>query len=118
MQSSPLLKLGGRLWAILLALTVLTHALIPLGTPFAAPAAVRHGSAFSAATVDTAVAPTNRAQIQRVIVPMAPPPPHVLAPEPAAPALFQPEGFWPPQTAPPAPQPLALLPAPRAPPHS
>lgn len=114
MLHSPLLKLGGRLWAILLALTVLTHAI----APFEAPVTVRHGSAFSAATAETAVAPANRAQIQRVAVPMAPPPPLALAPEPAAPALFQPEGFWPPQTAPPAPQPLSLLPAPRAPPRS
>lgn len=114
MLSAPLLKLGGRLWALLLALTVLTHALVP----FEAPVTVRHGSAFSAATAEMAVAPANRAQIQRVAIPMAPPPPVILAPEPAAPQLVQPEGFWPPQTAPPAPLPLALLPAPRAPPHS
>jgi hypothetical protein len=118
MLSAPLLKLGGRLWALLLALTVLTHALIPLGPPFEAPVTVRHGSAFSAATAETAVAPANRLQIQRAVVPLAPPPPQVLVPKPAAPALFQPKGFWPPQTAPPAPQPLALLPAPRAPPLS
>ena len=94
MLSAPLLKLGRRLWALLRALTVLTHALIPLGPPFEAPVTVRHGSAFSAATAETAVAPANRLQIQRAVVPRAP------------------------QTAPPAPQPLALLPAPRAPPLS
>jgi hypothetical protein len=118
MQIAPLLKLGGRLWAILLALTVLTHALIPLGSPFEAPVTVRHGSAFSAATAETAVAPANRIQIQRVAVPIAPPPPVVLAQDLPAPELSRPEGFWPPQTAPPAPQPLALLPSPRAPPLS
>ncbi|WP_062343461.1 hypothetical protein [Novosphingobium sp. CCH12-A3] len=114
MLSAPLLKLGGRLWALLLALTVLTHALVP----FEAPVTVRHGSAFSAATVDMAVAPRKVVQIQRAVVPMAPPPPVVLAPRLAPVPLVQHEGFWPPQTAPPAPQPLALLPAPRAPPPS
>lgn len=114
MLSAPLLKLGGRLWALLLALTVLTHALVP----FEAPVTVRHGSAFSAATAETAVAPANRLHIQRVAIPLAPTPPAILAPEPAAPQLVRPEGLWPPQTAPPAALPLALLPAPRAPPHS
>jgi hypothetical protein len=114
MLRSPLLKVGGRLWAILLALTVLTHAI----APFEAPVTVRHGSAFSAATAEMAVAPRNAVQIQRAVVPMAPPPPVVLAPSLAPVPLAQREGFWPPQTAPPAPQPLALLPAPRAPPRS
>lgn len=114
MQASPFLKLGGRLWAILLALTVLTHAV----APFEAPAIVRHGSAFSAATVEMAVAPRETVQVQRAVLPFTPPPPAVLAPETAPVRAERPEGLWPPQTAPPAPQPLALLPAPRAPPLS
>lgn len=114
MQSPALLRLGGRLWALLLALTVLTHALVP----FEAPVTVRHGSAFSAATVDMAVAPANRVQIQRAVVPMAPPPPVIALAEPAPLELIGADHIWPPQTAPPAPQPLALLPAPRAPPLS
>lgn len=114
MQSPALLRLGGRLWALLLALTVLTHALVP----FEAPVTVRHGSAFSAATAEMAVAPANRVQIQRAVVPMAPPPPVIALAEPAPLELIGADHIWPPQTAPPAPQPLALLPAPRAPPLS
>jgi hypothetical protein len=114
MQSSALLKLGGRLWAILLALTVLTHAV----APFESLVTVRHGSAFSAATAEMAVAPANRVQIQRAVVPMAPPPPVIVLAEPAPLELAGADRFWPPQTAPPAPPPLALRPAPRAPPLS
>jgi len=114
MQSSPLLKLGGRLWALLLALTVLTHAV----APFESPVTVRHGSAFSAATAEMAVAPENRVQIQSAVVPMTPPPPVIAMAEPAPLELTGADHIWPPQTAPPAQLPLALLPAPRAPPLS
>lgn len=114
MQSSALLKLGGRLWAILLALTVLTHAV----APFESPVTVRHGSAFSAATAEMAVAPANRVQIQRAVVPMAPPPPVIALAEPAPLELVGADHIWPPQTAPPAQPPLLWQPAPRAPPIS
>lgn len=114
MQSSALLKLGGRLWAILLALTVLTHAVVP----YESPVTVRHGSAFSAATAEVAVMPQKRVQIQRAAIPIAPPPPVVTPAEPAPLELAAADHFWPPQTAPPAQLPLLWRPAPRAPPLS
>lgn len=113
MHSASLLKRAGRLWALLLALTVLTHAV----APFEAPATVRHGSAFSAVTAETAVAPQQRTVVQRAVVPVAPPP--VPAAATLQPLHFAaPDHFWPPQTAPPAPLPLAYRPAPRGPPLS
>ncbi|SMC74698.1 hypothetical protein SAMN06272759_106241 [Novosphingobium sp. B1] len=112
-HSALLLKLGTRFWAFLLALTVLTHAV----APFEAPATVRHGSAFSAVTAETAVAPQQRVAVQRAVVPLAPPP--MLAFAAFQPLnVVAPARFWPPQTAPPAPLPLAYRPAPRAPPLS
>nr|WP_246385621.1 hypothetical protein [Novosphingobium hassiacum] len=104
-------RLTARFWAALLALTVLFHA----AAPFDAPLVARTGSAFSAATVDLAVAPERRLTVQRVALPVAPPP-VLLAPLPAAPPLLEFAHAWPPQTAPPAPAPLLLRPAPRAPP--
>lgn len=113
-HSALLLKMGGRFWAFLLALTVLTHAV----APFEAPATVRHGSAFSAVTAEMAVAPQQRVAVQRAVVPLAPPPAQTFA-APLPPQLAAaPARFWPPQTAPPVPLPLAFRPAPRAPPLS
>lgn len=105
-------RLSGRLWAALLALTVLFHAT----APFDAPLVARSGSAFSAATVDLAVAPERRVAVQRVVVPLVPPPVTEVPVAASSPDL-QPVGrLWPRQTAPPAPAPLLLRPAPRAPP--
>jgi len=105
------LHLTGRLWAALLALTVLFHATVP----FDAPLVARSGSAFSASTVELAVAPQPRLVVQRVVVPIAPPP-IVLIPLNALPVLVPVAYLWPRQTAPPAVAPLLLRPAPRAPP--
>ncbi len=108
------LNLTGRIWALLLALTVLVHATVP----FEAPLHARSGSAFSAATVDLAVAPERKVQAQRAVLPLATP---ATTPEFPPAVVRVPEmvrRFWPPQTAPPAPEPLLLLPAPRAPPLS
>jgi hypothetical protein len=105
------LNLAGRLWALLLALTVLAHATVP----FEAPLQARAGSAFSAATADLAVAPERKVQVQRAMVPVTPPRP-VATLAPPAPATESADHLWPPQTAPPAPAPLLLRPAPRAPP--
>ncbi|MFN3469175.1 MAG: hypothetical protein ACK4G2_11055 [Novosphingobium sp.] len=106
----------GRFWAIVLALTVLAHATVP----FEAPLQARSGSAFSAATTELAVAPQRNPAVQRAMLPLAPPLPS--APAMAAPVAAsvarQAAPFWPPQTAPPAPAPLLLRPAPRAPPLS
>lgn len=111
-HSALLLKMGGRFWAFLLALTVLTHAV----APFEAPATVRHGSAFSAVTAEMAVAPQQRLAVQRAVVPLAPPPLQTVSvPQPVEVTA---DRYWPPQTAPPAPLPLAYRPAPRAPPLS
>jgi len=107
------LNFAGRIWALLLVLTVLTHATVP----FEAPLQARSGSAFSAATVDMAVAPERKLQVQRAMVPVAPPGPVAML-APAVPVLERAAHFWPPQTAPPAPAPLLLRPAPRAPPIS
>lgn len=106
------LRLTGRLWAALLALTVLFHAT----APFDAPLVARSGSAFSAATVDLAVAPERRVAVQRVAIPIMPPV-ATAVPVVASSQVTQRTGhLWPRQTAPPAPAPLLLRPAPRAPP--
>ncbi|MFN3553821.1 MAG: hypothetical protein ACK4UL_11980 [Novosphingobium meiothermophilum] len=104
----------GRFWAFVLALTVLAHATMP----FEAPLQARSGSAFSAATTELAVAPQRNTGVQRAMLPIAPPPPQMpaMAAPVAAPLARQTASFWPPQTAPPAPAPLLLRPAPRAPP--
>lgn len=106
------LTLAGRLWACLLALTVLTHAI----APFDAPMVVRSGSAFSAATVDMAVAPERRVQVMRAVVPLAPPPVAVVTLAPEMSLVAAQAWTWPPQTAPPVPAPLTLRPAPTGPP--
>lgn len=111
MLSRLSLTLAGRLWAALLALTVLTHAT----APFDAPMAVRSGSAFSAVTADLAVAPERRVQVQRAMLPVAPPP-LIRLPEPESFVLAGQPRAWPPQTAPPVAAPLLLRPAPTGPP--
>ncbi|MDT0509341.1 hypothetical protein [Novosphingobium sp. MMS21-SN21R] len=111
MLSHLSLRLPGRLWAALLALTVLFHATVP----FDAPLMARSGSAFSAATTDLAVAPERRLVTHRALLP-AVLPPVIELPEPEAPRAKQVAYLWPPQTAPPSPAPLLLRPAPRAPP--
>ncbi|MFM6828737.1 MAG: hypothetical protein ACKOVA_00120 [Novosphingobium sp.] len=111
MPSHLSLRLTGRLWAALLALTVLFHATVPFGTPLLE----RSGSAFSAATTDLAVAPERRLVTHRALLP-AVPPPAIEFPEPDVPRAEPVAYLWPPQTAPPSPAPLLLRPAPRAPP--
>ena len=106
------LRLTGRFWAALLALTVLFHAT----APFDAPLIARSGSAFSAATVDLAVAPEGRMAVQRVAIPIVPPPLAAMPVATSSPVLQRTGHLWPRQTAPPAPAPLLLRPAPRAPP--
>ncbi len=111
MLSHLSLRLTGRLWAALLALTVLFHATVP----FDAPLMARSGSAFSAATADLAVAPERRMVTHRALLP-AVPPPVIEFPEPDVPRAEPAAYLWPLQTAPPSLAPLLLRPAPRAPP--
>lgn len=106
------LRLTGRLWAALLALTVLFHAT----APFDAPLLARTGSAFSAATADIALAPERQRPVQRIVIPIAPPPVVDVVLAASVPLVQATSLLWPRQTAPPAPAPLLLQPAPRAPP--
>ncbi|WP_231471003.1 hypothetical protein [Novosphingobium sp. CECT 9465] len=106
-------RLTGRLWAALLALTVLFHAT----APFDAPLLARSGSAFSAATVELAVAPERRMAPQRALLPIAPPGAVEILPPPV-PVIPARSHAWPRQTAPPVQPPLLLRPAPTGPPHA
>lgn len=113
------LRLAGRLWAVLLVLTVALSAL----APGAAPVGLRSGSAFSVDTVEMAVAPARPqlAVARAEALPPAPPMPAValvlvaLAPV----VLARRRQILPLSTGPP----LAALPlrapgTPRAPPHA
>lgn len=113
----PLLTLPSltalRLWAALLLAAVGLQA----AQPFHAPLEVRHGSAFSAATADVAVAPQRRIEVQRALPAMPAPPPVAVEHALVAPA-FLPEtpSPRPDSTGPPARVILARQPAPRGPP--
>ncbi|MEO0030732.1 MAG: hypothetical protein RIS94_490 [Pseudomonadota bacterium] len=106
-------RAAGRLWAALLVLTIAFHA----GTPVSAALDLRSGSAFSADTMEVAVAPARRDATQRVALVPVP-----LPERPHAVPLFrtgaaQPDHRWPDATGPPASAPLlARKAAPRAPP--
>lgn len=101
-----------RLWAALLLAAIGLQA----GQPFQAPLEARHGSAFSAATYEVAIAPQRRAEAQRVIpaVPL-PATEREVAPRPQARFAANPPAR-PDSTGPPARQILLRQPAPRAPP--
>lgn len=107
---------AARFWAALLVLTIAFHASVPVG----APLDVRSGSAFSADTVDVAVAPARRAAAEITIAAPLPPlmPVQHAVTQPAIPARFAAATHrWPDPTGPPAARlPLARNLAPRAPP--
>lgn len=107
------MRLAGRLWAALLVLTIAFHA----GTPVAGALEQRSGSAFSADTVEMAVAPARRdvAAVRIASVPLPPVPsaePPVVAPAMAAFDHVRPDPTGPPPAAPA----LARKEAPRGPP--
>ncbi|WP_408591865.1 hypothetical protein [Novosphingobium sp.] len=63
-------RLAGRLWAVLLVLTIAVHAGAPVA---AAPLDWRSGSAFSADTVEVAIAPARSQVAVRLIAPLTQP---------------------------------------------
>lgn len=113
------LHLAGRLWALLLVVTVALSAL----APGAAPVAVRSGSAFSVDTVEMVVAPP-RPQVAVARLEALPPVPvlpvaAVALPLLAVPAFLRSVSITPPATGPPlAAVPLRAPGTPRAPPHA
>lgn len=113
------LHLAGRLWALLLVVTVALSALVP----GAAPVAVRSGSAFSVDTVEMVVAPP-RPQVAMARLVALPPVPvlpvaAIVLPLLAFPALASTASLTPPATGPPlATVPLRAPGTPRAPPHA
>lgn len=104
-----------RLWAVLLLAAIGLQAAAPVGKVLEA----RSGSAFSATTVEVAVAPQRRVEAQRQIaLPQPATLPVAARITPAAPALAS-ELAWAPRpdsTGPPAREILARQPAPRGPP--
>lgn len=115
------LKAGGRLWALVLVLTVALSALASGGAAGSAPLGLRHGSAFSSDTVEMAVAPARQIVAEMRVV--------ALPPVPVLPALVlvlvalvplglrTPTRRWPASTGPPlAALPLASPGTARAPP--
>lgn len=103
-------------WAALVLATVSFQAAVPLPAPLE-PA---HGSAFSATTVEVALATRRPAEAARAVVAPQPlvPLPVDAAPRLAAPALAVIPAPRPDSTGPPAQDILVLQPAPRAPPAS
>lgn len=110
-------RTAGRLWAALLVLTIAVHAGVPTA---AAPLDWRSGSAFSADTVEVAVAPERTVQAVRIAAPL----PRPAVPTPAAPlpprrVVLAPVHDRPDSTGPPVREAAAARPAaPRAPPHA
>lgn len=109
------LQLAGRLWAVLLMLTIAFHAAVPIGAPLVADS----GSAFSASTVDVALSPVRRGEVRAVVQVPAPHPVVLVAPV----VTIAVEGSnipmahaWPDQTGPPPLLPLSTRPAPTGPP--
>lgn len=103
-----------RLWAALLLAAIG----LQVASPVARPLEVRHGSAFSAATVDVALAPQRRIESVRVAdepQPALPPQPVAVTPL-AATILSDLPAVRPHSTGPPARDILAWQPAPRGPP--
>lgn len=102
-----------RFVALAMVLTVAFHA----GQPIERPLAPEQGSAFSAATVDVAIAPARAAHPERLVLAIEP---SVLplAALPLPPVLLAGGEirFRPDPTGPPAYEPLERGPAPRAPP--
>lgn len=107
------LRRSFRLWTLLLVLLIAFQALAPVGEGLR----LRSGSAFSADTVEVAVAPVRR--VADVAVPALPAPP-VPVPALVLPLVIALVALWspkPPQTAPPRLNPaLSQRLAPRAPP--
>lgn len=111
------MRLVARFWAALLVLTVALSAVAPIE----APLDVRSGSAFSADTVEVAIAPARQGlAVQRVVQLPAPLPLLPLAPLAilaALPLLASARDRWPAPTGPPSHAPLlARKIAPRGPP--
>lgn len=106
---------AARFWAALLVLTIAFHAGVPVG----APLDMRSGSAFSADTVDVAVAPSRRISAEITVAqPLAPNPVAIALPT-ATPLLSTADHHWPDATGPPAARvPLGRNLAPRAPPFA
>jgi hypothetical protein len=115
MLSRLAFRLAGRLWAVLLVLTIAVHAGAPVA---AAPLDWRSGSAFSANTVEVAVAPARSQITVRIAAPL----PRAVVPIMAAPSnrpafLFPATPARPDSTGPPVREPACARPAaPRAPP--
>lgn len=100
---------------MLLMLTIAFHA----GVPIEAPLVVHSGSAFSASTVDVALAPVRRGEVRAAA---QAPVPHPALPS-AVPVLAPSQALsdalphaWPDQTGPPPLLPLSTRPAPTGPP--
>ncbi|MDF8333154.1 hypothetical protein [Novosphingobium cyanobacteriorum] len=109
------LRLAGRLWAVLLVLTIAFHA----GTPVAAAFEQRSGSAFSADTVEMVVAPARRDVAAVRIAPLPLPPVPTAATPVVQPAIAVFDHVRPDSTGPPPAAPaLARKEAPRGPPHA
>lgn len=103
-----------RLWALVLLAAIGLQAAVPVGGPLQ----VRHGSAFSATTVDVAVAPQRRIEAESPVSSPLPAIVPVAAAQPSAPAFaaLVSRPSRPDSTGPPAEDILARQPAPRAPP--
>lgn len=109
------LRTVARWWALLLVLVIALQALAPVGNALV----VRSGSAFSADTIEVAVAPPRRTA-ETVVVALPAPPPPPLVPALAMPLLAvlfaaplpKPRATAPPQRAPTLSRPSS----PRAPP--
>jgi hypothetical protein len=105
-----------RLWAALLLAAIGVQAASPVGTPLEQ----RHGSAFSAATYEVALAfqRNEQSETREALVPQPAPPTSM----PATPTRVEPAALAatlvprPDSTGPPTPDSLAWRPAPRAPP--
>jgi hypothetical protein len=105
-----------RFWAALLVLTIAVHAVAPVAVAIE----LRSGSAFSASTVEVAVAPARHGPAARYAPLPLPPSPFQTTILPAALLVLLPDRLRPYPVGPPAahPAPLARKPAPRAPPIS
>jgi hypothetical protein len=103
-----------RLWAALLLAAIGVQAAQPFDTALKPS----HGSAFSAATYDVALAPQRRGEeAQTALTPLPPAPPQIAVPIAASSAILAPQPMpRPDATGPPALPILSRQPAPRAPP--
>lgn len=101
-----------RLWAALLLAAICGQAV----QPFQAPLEAQHGSAFSAATYEVAVAPQRRVEAQQALPAVLPPMERAELPLAPRPRFLAAPPARPLSTGPPAGDILARQPAPRAPP--